>query len=241
MPSASTITTRAIHTWPKRVRVSRVVSAPLPKTSPRGWPLTSAATSSNQARAERSTTARLLQAITLMRRSSRARHAFAPMPRNAGAATHSRNSTAPAAATLAATCTARTAISASATACLFALLPDPEAEAAFGRVGVDREHFPVDPVAAGRQRFPRNVDLGARDAGAPVDARARGVGDLRRAERSLELLREPQGDRARCRAHGAADGRTGVIELRVRVRGRARKQQGHGGQEDFPHDHPRAR
>src|ERR1051326_8053200 len=222
MPSASAMAMRAIQTWPKRVLVSRVVTAPLPKTSRSDWPLTSTATSNSQTTAETNKTARLLQARALICRSRRSRHAFAPAPRNAGTATHSRNSSAPAAAALAATCTARTGISASTTAsCCPPLLPDPEAKAAFGPMGVDREHAPMDPVAPGRQRFDRNMDLRAGDAGAPVDARTRGVGDLRRAERGLELLGKPQRDRARCRAHRAADGRTGVIELRVRVRGRA--------------------
>src|ERR1043166_5482253 len=230
---------RAIQTWPKRVLASRVVTAPLPKTSRSDWPLTSTATSNSQTAAETNKTARLLPVTALICRSRRSRHAFAPAPRNAGTATHSRNSSAPAAATLAATCTARTGISASTTAsCCPPLLPDPEAEAAFGPMGVDREHAPMDPVAAGRQRFDRNMYLRAGDAGAPVDARTRGGGDLRRAERGLELLGKPQRDRARCRAHRAADGRTGVIELRVRVRGRAREQQRHEGQQDFLHDQP---
>src|SRR5437588_1625501 len=223
MASASAIATRASHTWPKRVLVSTVVSAPLPRTSPSDCPLTSAAISSSQTTAETNTTARLLHAIVLNCRSRRSRQATALTPRSAGAATHSRNSSAPAAATLAATCRARTAISASTTAArLFvSLLPDPETEAAFGGMGVDREHAPTDPVSAGRQRFDRNVNLHAGDAGALVDARARGIVHLRRTERGLELLAEPQGDHARRRTHRAADARVGAIEVRMRVSGRA--------------------
>src|SRR5438132_10385192 len=73
---------------------------------------------------------------------------------------------------------------------------DLEAEAAFGAVGVDREHLPVHLVPAGRKAAHRDDDLrGVGGIDAPGrDHGARARSHLRRREARFERLREPQPD-----------------------------------------------
>src|SRR5579871_3599578 len=97
-------------------------------------------------------------------------------------------------------------------------LADLEGEIAVRRMGVDRQHVPVDVIGADPARTERHRHLVAADPRlAAVDALAGGIGHRDRREGRLELLGEPQRHLLRRRRNLVADARLGMVEEGVRL------------------------
>ena len=99
----------------------------------------------------------------------------------------------------------------------FSLRANVEAEAAFGRMGVDRQRMPQNLVGAGWQgpepdtHYIRWTDPGL----AHVDPPAARILHLHGAEGRLEVLGKPQRELARRGRNRAANSRFGMIEKGV--------------------------
>ena len=96
-------------------------------------------------------------------------------------------------------------------------------EAALGRVGIDRQNVPTDPVRSRRQALQPDTHDARADRGlAQIDSRAVGIAHFDRAERRLQILGKGKRKLARSGWHGAADARLRMVEKGMSLGGGAR-------------------